>query len=151
MDIKNNEIISDVFTWINNLLINEKRQQLKYGDQIFYPSEIHFLSHVVHEENKNITKIAEHLGVTKGAVSKVISRLVKKGALLKNKDPYKKNEMTLELTQFGTEVFSHYLRTLTKLQKKYDDYLNSVDEDDKKAIQAFIRAATGFTSDILKK
>ena len=47
----------------------------------------------------NATKIADELGVTKGAVSQTLTRLEKKGVLVKTKDASNKNELSLQFTE----------------------------------------------------
>ena len=54
--------------------------------------------------NTNASGIAKQFGLTKGAISQTLSRLEKKGIINKTKDPYKKNELTLSLTNFGEET-----------------------------------------------
>ncbi len=44
-----------------------------------YPAEIHMVMAVDMRDGAGVTELAEELGITKGAVSQLVSKLVKKG------------------------------------------------------------------------
>lgn len=86
----------------------------------------------------NATKIAQQLGVTKGAVSQTLSRLEKKGVLTKSKDPSYKNEMTVTFTGLGTDAFKHYKVQVYDIFLKYDRFLEKNTSKEKGAIYQFL-------------
>jgi DNA-binding MarR family transcriptional regulator len=71
---------------VNKLIFAEKKKIFNIKD-IAAPSEVHLLLVIENHTNTNATLIANQLGLTKGAVSQTISRLVKKGILKKAKTP----------------------------------------------------------------
>lgn len=86
----------------------------------------------------NATEIANQLGLTKGAVSQTISRLEKKGIISKTKDPYNKNELTLSLTGFGNEAYSHCLSTQASFIRAHEAYVEKLDPKEKEVVSRFL-------------
>jgi len=72
---------------------------------LLYPSEFHVIEIVEKHPEKNLTAIASHLGVTKGAISQMVRKLEKKELVKKVGIPGNKKNIMLELTDFGREAF----------------------------------------------
>jgi DNA-binding MarR family transcriptional regulator len=72
---------------------------------LLYPSEFHLIEIVGKYPEKNLTSIALHSGVTKGAISQVVRKLEKKGLVKKVSTPGNKKNIMLELTNFGRDAF----------------------------------------------
>lgn len=64
-------------------------------------AEIHTIAAVGSHPNINITSLAEHLGITKGAASQMIYKLVDKGVVEKKVSPDSDTEVVLNLTEDG--------------------------------------------------
>ena len=75
-----------------------------------YRSEIHTVRAVGENPGVNVTALAEHMGVTKGAVSQMVNRLVKKGLIRKGRAPDNAREVRLELTDVGWTGFQNHER-----------------------------------------
>jgi DNA-binding MarR family transcriptional regulator len=56
----------------------------------------------------NITEFAKAAGVTKGAISQVVSKLENKGALKRFKSDENDKEIRLALTQQGEQIYEHH-------------------------------------------
>jgi len=138
METINKTIIGCLQRVVNKILFLKKKSLFSFEGVGFYPSEIHLML-VINEKNAtNATNIAKQLGVTKGAVSQTLSRLEKKGVLIKTKDAYNKNELTLTFTRFGSKAFQFY-RTVSDDQfKKHDRYLDNFTDNEKEVIQRFL-------------
>ena len=94
---------------------------------------------VIREEiDTNATRMAEELGVTKGAVSQTLTRLEKKGVLSKRKDPAMKNELTMTFTPFGAEVLDHYRSRAAVLFEKPTALLQQLSDTERQAIRRFL-------------
>ncbi len=66
-----------------------------------YRVEIHTVQAVGENPGINVTALSEHMGVSKGAASQTISKLVKKGLVIKKSAPDNERETLLELTDLG--------------------------------------------------
>jgi len=73
-----------------------------------YRKEIHTLQAIGQHPKINITALAEHMGVTKGAVSQMVSKLVKKEMIRKIYAEDNKKEVILELTNLGRIGFHNH-------------------------------------------
>jgi DNA-binding MarR family transcriptional regulator len=74
------------------------------GD-ILYRSEIHAIEAIGHNHGSNLTELAARLEITKGTLSQLISKLAKKGLVLKKRGDRNDKEVTLELTEKGKIAF----------------------------------------------
>jgi len=94
-----------------------------------YHSERHMIDTIGENPNMNITEFAESLGVTKGAVSQVVSKLEKKGVVKRYKKSGSEKEIILHLTMEGKEVYEMHkkvsaeslLPLYNKLKKHSDE------------------------------
>ncbi len=93
--------IIDLFTRILHLysVIDKKPKDFGTGD-LLYVSEIHAIHYIGGNPEINMTQLAEISGVTKGAISQIVKRLVRKQyiALYKTKN---KKEVNLRLSDKG--------------------------------------------------
>lgn len=85
------------------------------GD-LLYASEINTLEIIGKYSGINMTQLALKRGVTKGAVSQIVSKLVKKKLVTKNQTPGNDKELSLQLTSSGEIAFVNH----KKFHAKYD-------------------------------
>ena len=116
-------------TFINKIIFLGKNNIFEFKGLKLYPSEIHLIL-VMSEAPTNASQMAKTLNVTKGAVSQTISRLEKKGILIKNKDPYLKNEITLAFTPLGNEVFQKYRQISRAVEDEFINKIENFREDE---------------------
>ena len=74
-------------------------------DRMLYPSEIHTIEAIGKNFRINVTQLAELQGITKGAVSQMVYKLVRKKFVKKIKFPRSGKEVFLELTPEGKKAF----------------------------------------------
>ena len=111
---------------------------MKFKGTSLYPSEIHLLLVIKNEIDSNATKIAEQLGLTKGAISQTLSRLEKKGIIFKTKDPYHKNELNLSLTDFGKEAYDVCQSTKMAFIEAQDVLLAKLNSKEREVVLNFL-------------
>jgi DNA-binding MarR family transcriptional regulator len=133
-DIIKNQIMQVV----NKIIFSEKKKVMKFKGISLYPSEIHLLLVIKDDIDSNATKIAKQLGLTKGAVSQTLSRLEKKGVILKIKDPYNKNELNLSLTDFGKEAYELCQSTKMAFIEAHDELLTKLNSKEKEVVLKFL-------------
>ncbi len=136
---KNEEVSAEQFLRIiNKLIFNSKNNVLVSGDNLkLFPSEIHLILVITDGKSENYSKIVQQLGVTKGAVSQTISRLVKKGILEKRKKP-DSNDLTILLTDNGKKVFKQCKKFQEGIYKQLSSYMTSLTEKDRGVIGEFL-------------
>jgi DNA-binding MarR family transcriptional regulator len=102
--------------------------KFKKGHNLYH-SERHMIDNIGENSEMNITEFAESLGVTKGAVSQVVSKLEKKGIVKRNKKSGNEKEVILSLTKEGSELYKMHkkvneeslLPLYNKLKKHSDE------------------------------
>ncbi len=75
-----------------------------------YRAEIHTIREIGSIPAVNVTKLAEHMEVTKGAVSQTVNKLVRKGLVRKTRAPGNAKEVLLELTDLGWTGLNNHER-----------------------------------------
>ena len=80
-----------------------------YGTKLLLTkAEIHTIVAVGDNPNINITSLAEILGITKGATSQMIYKLVDKGVVEKKVSPDSDTEVVLNLTENGLINYQYH-------------------------------------------
>jgi len=67
--------------------------------------EVHTIQAIGDNESMTVTGLATYFGITKSAASQMVSKLVKKGFLLKNQSVQSAKEYELSLTPLGWVAF----------------------------------------------
>ena len=138
METTNESVIGQLQRVVNKILFLKNKRLFQFQGVEFFPSEVHLMLVIKEKIATNATRMAEQLGVTKGAVSQALTRLEKKGVLIKTKDPSNKNELTLAFTSFGAKVFKHYSDRATDLFNGPEDFLDQLSDAERRAIQSFL-------------
>jgi DNA-binding MarR family transcriptional regulator len=100
--------IIDLFLRILHLYaaMDKKPRDFGTGD-LLYVSEIHAIHYISRNPEINITRLAELSGVTKGAISQTVKRLVSKRYIARYKVKNNK-EVNLRLSDKGYLINQHY-------------------------------------------
>ena len=85
------------------------------GD-LLYASEINTLEIIGDSPGINLTQLAQKKGVTKSAVSQIVTKLVNKQLVIRNQSPDHEMVFFLELTDTGKIAFKNH----EKFHEKYD-------------------------------
>ena len=84
------------------------------GDKL-YKQEINAIEAIGKDPGKNVSTVAQTLGVTKGTISPLVSRLAKRGFVRKFKGGDNNKEVLLDLTMQGKRIFHEHEMLLHKL------------------------------------
>jgi len=103
---------------------------LSFGTGVLmHTKEIHTIQAIGRHPGINVTKLADNAGVTKGAVSQTINRLLKKGLVRKTHAPGNDKEVVLELTDLGRIGFHNHekfhMDTLNMAREYHGDQLEN--------------------------
>jgi DNA-binding MarR family transcriptional regulator len=136
--INNQKLVNKILETISKLTFVERRRTITYKDIELFPSEIHLLLYVYHFQDKNLTKIADRLGLTKGAISQTLSRLTMKGIILKKTEPLKKNQLHIQFTNKGKILMDHVFEFRKSLETQLLSYLETKSVEEKQLISNFL-------------
>ncbi len=111
----------------------EKRSRCYGTETPLTQAEIHTIAIVGEKPDINVTELAKLRGVTKGAVSQMVYKLVEKGFLSKHVSPNSDTEVCLNLTENGRTAFlvhqkyheetgSEFAKIMSQMPQEYQDY-----------------------------
>ncbi|MCM3272763.1 MarR family transcriptional regulator [Paenibacillus elgii] len=83
--------------WLNKFKMEDRLRGYK-------PSEVHCIEYIERNVDSNVTKLAESLYMTTGAISKITKKLIKKGVIESYQKPDNKKEIYFRLTEQGKVI-----------------------------------------------
>lgn len=90
----------------------------------YTPSEVHCIEAIEKTKNPNVIKLASSLYLTRGAISKLTQKLIKKNLIESYKNTNNKKEVYFKLTSRGKEIYEIH----EKLNKDFRERDNIVFE-----------------------
>ncbi|MCP4584138.1 MAG: MarR family transcriptional regulator [candidate division Zixibacteria bacterium] len=140
--IKRIEKIAGSFVRVLNRMIENHKVPRKYGlDELIYPSEIHTIMIIGGKQGLGVADLAGRLGITKGAVSQMVNRLVDKGFINKSQDPDNGKRVILELTNKGKIAYYSHEKMHEETDKELIKYLKSLKAKELSVIEKFFEHA----------
>jgi DNA-binding MarR family transcriptional regulator len=101
--------ILEIFIGLVNKYNAMGKHPMAFGTEYkFHHSERHMLDIVGDKPGLNITEFSKAAGVTKGAISQVVTKLEKKGALQRYRSDDNNKEIRIRLTQLGDTIYAHH-------------------------------------------
>jgi DNA-binding MarR family transcriptional regulator len=85
-------------------VISRKPKDYGTGDLLYF-TETHTITVVGDSRKINMTRLAEKMGVTKGAISQTVRKLVSKGLIIKSNPENNRKEINLKLSVNGQIVY----------------------------------------------
>lgn len=105
------------------------RMPFDFGmEKPLYPTEVHMVSEVAARGPVSVTELGRRFGVTKGAASQMVGKLVQKGLLSKRQDPEKGSRWLVEPTEKGRYVHNHHTAFHREHDKEFMEYLGRLSE-----------------------
>lgn len=125
-------------------LINKYNQKTKvaknYGtEDLLYSAEVHMIEIIGSYETITTTKLAKTLGITKGAVSQITHKLLKKSLINKIPSIEKNNEVFISLTDKGRVVYSYHQNIHKKMMERIDSIICDLSEKEKTALAHIVQ------------
>ena len=125
-------------------LINKYNQKTKvaktYGtEDLLYSAEVHMIEIIGSYETITTTKLAKTLGITKGAVSQITYKLLKKNLIVKVPSTEKNNEVLISLTDKGRIVYSYHQNMHSKMMERIDSIICDLSDEGKTALLQIVQ------------
>lgn len=110
-------------------------------DVEIYRSEIHIMKVIGDYTDIHISEIARKFGVTKGAISKAIKKLKKKGLVEKVIDKTNNTRTLVKLTNKGMKAYWAHEKYHNEYDKDMFSYLENLNEHDLEVLDTFLQKA----------
>lgn len=114
-----------------------KLTESKCLDEYGY-SETHCIDYIGRLNLPNVTRIAEHMGMTRGAISKMTRKLLEKGLIEKYTVDTNKKEIYFRLTEHGQELFDEHAKRHERWEKRDMQFLSRYTKEEVVMINKFM-------------
>ncbi len=131
--------LRDIFIRIINTYISLEKTPKDYGtgDKL-YVSELNTIEMLGDYPGINVTEFAKKLGVTKGAVSQITNKLVKKDYVIKYKENFNSKEVKLKLSRKGETAFHKHKLMHLQFDKEFFDNLDEMTKEEYHILSKFL-------------
>lgn len=102
-------------------------------------SETHCIDFIGKTELPNVTKVAEHMQMTRGAISKMTKKLLAKGLIDKYTLESNKKEVYFRLTESGTELYKEHEKRHRLWEQRDSKFLERYSPEEIEIITKFMR------------
>ena len=92
----------------------------------------------------NVTKVAEHMGMTRGAISKMTRKLLAKGLIEKYTLETNKKEVYFKLTDQGRLLFDEHAKRHQRWEKRDMEFLARYSVEDVRTVSRFMTEFNGY-------
>jgi DNA-binding MarR family transcriptional regulator len=101
-------------------------------------SEVHCIEYIERNVDSNVTKLAESFYMTRGAISKLTKRLIKKGIIESYQKPDNKKEIYFRLTEQGKAIYKIHEELHEEFQERDKAIFEQVTEEQLDVMLSFV-------------
>ena len=112
-----------------NKLVWINKSKMESSLQGYKPSEVHCIEFIEKNVDSNVTKLAESMYMTKGAISKLTKKLIEKGLIEQYQKANNKKEVFFKLTKQGRVIFDIHEKLHKEFQERDESVFNHVTEE----------------------
>ncbi|MED4229376.1 MarR family transcriptional regulator [Neobacillus cucumis] len=130
--------------WLNKFKMEESLKGYK-------PSEVHCIESIEKNRDTNVTKLAESLYMTRGAISKLTKKLIEKGLIEGYQKPDNQKEIYFRLTEQGKVIFKIHEELHKEFQERDKVVFEQVTEEQFYSMLSFVEKYTMHLDSEIKK
>jgi DNA-binding MarR family transcriptional regulator len=101
-------------------------------------SEVHCIEYIGRNVDSNVTKLAESFYMTRGAISKLTKKLIKKGIIESYQKPDNKKEIYFRLIEQGKVIYKIHEELHKEFQERDKAVFEQVTEEQFNAMLSFV-------------
>jgi Transcriptional regulators len=101
-------------------------------------SEVHCIEYIGRNADSNVTKLAESFYVTRGAISKMTKKLIKKGIIESYQKPDNKKEIYFRLTEQGKVIYKIHEELHKEFRERDKAVFEQVTEEQFDSMLSFV-------------
>ncbi|NEU27920.1 MarR family transcriptional regulator [Paenibacillus ottowii] len=130
--------------WLNKFKMEDRLKGYK-------PSEVHCIEYIERNIDSNVTKLAESLYMTSGAISKITKKLIKKGLIESYQKPENKKEIYFRLTEQGKVTYKIHEELHKEFEERDKAIFEQVTEEQFDSMLSFIEKYSRHLDTEIKK
>ncbi|WDP92020.1 MAG: MarR family transcriptional regulator [Desulfobacter sp.] len=136
---------------VNKMKRIEQKPRYFGTPYLLYPSEIHTIESVGRHPGINVTGLADLQGVTKGAVSQVIRKLVDKNMVIRMKDEQNDRDVLLKLSDTGRVAYDAHEEFHARIYPELTTVLDEADEKTMAFVEKLFKSMDKFCDSVLNE
>jgi DNA-binding MarR family transcriptional regulator len=126
------------FRDVYNKMVFLNKVKMEDGLKGYKSSEVHCIEYIGRNVDSNVTKLAESFYMTRGAISKITKKLIKKGIIESYQKPDNKKEIYFRLTEQGKETYKIHEELHKEFQKRDKAVFEQVTEEQFDIMLSFV-------------
>ncbi|MCC8060930.1 MAG: MarR family transcriptional regulator [Clostridiales bacterium] len=112
----------------NRYMELSKKQREYCPGVVLYPSEIHAIERIATINSINLTELAINLNLTKGAVSKSVVKLERKGLIRRYQYINNRREIYFELTELGRQAYEGHKQYHMEMTREINRFCETISD-----------------------
>ncbi|MFU2031140.1 MarR family transcriptional regulator [Bacillus wiedmannii] len=132
------EQVMNGFRELYNKLVWLNKDKMEEGLKGFKSSEVHCIEYIENNADSNVTQLAEAFYVTRGAISRMTKKLIKKGLIESYQKSENKKEIYFRLTEQGKEIYKIHEELHNEFQERDKAVFEQVTEAEFESIISFV-------------
>jgi DNA-binding MarR family transcriptional regulator len=139
------EDVIELFYSINHKFTAIEKKSMHFTSGISLTvHEVHTIDLIGRNNNINITKLAKLQGITKGAVSQMVTKLCEKQLVIKKPSPETENEVVLHLSPLGQLHFKEHDNHHREEYALLSTYMEQLSQKDTEILIKMLKAFDNF-------
>ena len=134
-----------------NKMASLNKPKMKDSFNGYKSSEVHCIEYIGRNVDSNVTKLAESFYVTRGAISKIAKKLIKKGAIESYQKPDNKKEIYFRLTEQGQVIYKVHEKLHKEFQERDKAVFEQVTEEQFDSMISFVEKYSDHLDTEIKK
>ena len=130
--------------WLNKLKMEDSFNGYK-------SSEVHCIEYIGRNVDSNVTKLAESFYMTRGAISKMTKKLIKKGVIESYQKPDNKKEIYFRLTEQGQVIYKVHEKLHKEFEERDKAVFEQVTEEQFDSMLSFVEKYSDHLDTEIKK
>ncbi|MBL4936864.1 MarR family transcriptional regulator [Clostridium sp. YIM B02515] len=130
--------------WLNKLKMEDSLRGYK-------SSEVHYIECIGRNVDSNVTKLAESLYMTRGAISKMTKKLIEKGIIESYQKPDNKKEIYFRLTEEGQRIYKVHEKLHKEFQERDKAVFEQITEEQFDGMLKFMEKYSSHLDEEIKK
>ena len=139
--------VRDLFNkmaWLNKSKMEDSLKGYK-------PSEVHCIEYIGKNIDSNVTKLAESLYMTRGAISKITKKLIEKDFIESYQKSDNKKEIYFRLTEQGEVIYKVHEELHKEFRERDKAVFEQVTEEQIDSMLGFVEKCSGHLDAEIKK
>lgn len=132
------EQVMNGFRELYNKMVWLNKDKMEEGLKGVKSSEVHCIEYIENNADSNVTQLAEAFYVTRGAISRMTKKLIKKGLIESYQKSENKKEIYFRLTEQGKEIYKIHEELHKEFQERDKAVFEQVTESEFDSIISFV-------------